>query len=86
MSDDTLFVRYHYGDDNHCDKIHGDNGDDAQIRGKGRGREPPFTLSEEFNFDTFSTFLWCDQDPPSWLARAHPPLSLVNLPIALSGN
>ena len=53
---------------------------------KAEEESPPFSLSEEFNFDTFSTFLWCDQDPPSWLARAHPPLSLVNLPIALSGN
>ena len=45
MSDDTLFVRYHYGDDNHCDKNHGDNDDDAQIRGKGKGREDSVTVS-----------------------------------------
>ena len=57
-----------------------------KLEAKAEEEKSPFTLSEEFNFDTFSTFLWCDQDPPSWLARAHPPLSLVNLPIALSGN
>ena len=45
MSDDTLFVRYHYGDDNHCGKNHGDNDDDAQIRGKGKGREDSVTVS-----------------------------------------
>ena len=57
-----------------------------KLEAKAEEENPPFTLSEEFNSDTFSTFLWCDQDPPSWLARAHPPLGLVNLPIALSGN
>ena len=49
-----------------------------KLEAKAEEENPPFTLSEEFNVNTF---LWCDQDPTSWLARAHPPLSLVNLPI-----